>query len=144
MPKTRETSATQGGPYMTRPRRGAGIVTVRRAAAALLIGAFGKEILDTLRWLAMVRPGPAGEGDIRALLIAAVSFAVDVALIYLVLRGLGSVLQRRRRNRELLSAEGVGSGEADPTLAAEELEPAGAEWPRRREGGTDDRDSDIG
>lgn len=142
MPKTRETSADQGGTYMTRPRRTGGVVTVRRVAVALLIGAFSKELLDTLRWMAMVRPGPAGEADLRALLLATVSFAIDVALIYLVLRGLGSMLQRRRRNRRFLPAEGAGAG--DPTFVSEEFEPAGAEGLRRGKGGTNDRDSDHG
>lgn len=37
---------------------------------------------------------------LRALALASVRFALDVALIYLALRGLESVLERRRRGRD--------------------------------------------
>jgi hypothetical protein len=127
---------------MTIARRVLDAVTPRRVLAALLIGGFTKEILSFISWLVGTGWALTSAASVRACLLSGLSLAVDVALIYLALRGLDSVLEHRRRAREALAAPPGGS-EQDPTLL-EDLEAArrdAATWPR--EGGGDGRDPDY-
>jgi len=125
---------------MTIARRILDVVTLRRVVVALLIGGFAKSILSFLSWLAGTGWRLWSVASVRALLLATLVFAVDAALIYLALRGLGSVLEGWRANREAFAAEQFASEEHDPTGVFEDFEAAGTEaasWPR--EGGDDGR-----
>jgi|GEM_PF-2033305 len=128
---------------MTTARRVLDAMTLRRVVAALLIGGFTKEIVSFLSWLADTGWELKDVATLRALALASVQFALDAALIYLALRGLGSVLERRRRDREALSAEEGAAEERYPTGVFEDFEAAGSDaagWPR--EGGGDGRGPD--
>jgi hypothetical protein len=123
---------------MTIARRILDAVTLRRVVAALLIGGFAKSILPFLSWLAGTGWGLWSVASVRALLLATLVFAVDAVLIYLALRGLGSVLERWRADRQTLAAEAAADEEHDPSGVFEEFEASGTEaagWPR--EGGDD-------
>ena len=108
-------------------------VTLRRVFAALLIGGFAKEILAFISWLTATGRGLAGVPSVRACLVAALAFALNAGLIYLALRGLGSVLERRRGKRVPLDVEGS-SGEAHYSPGVSEESAAAAGWPQE-EGG---------
>lgn len=99
---------------MTRTRRVLNRLTLRQVAAALLIACFTEEIVTFLRWLAATGQGVVGEGSVHGLLLAALSFALDVAFIYLALRGLGLLLARSRREGEAPNTSDPGFGDVDP------------------------------
>jgi len=126
---------------MTTAKRILDAVTLRRVVAALLIGGFSKETLSFLGWLAGTGWGLLGVASVRGLLLATLVFAIDASLIYLALRGLASVLERRSRERTLASEEAV-SEEHEPAVAFGEIEAGGdaADWPL--EGGGDGREPD--
>ena len=124
-------------------RRVLDAVTLRRVVAALLIGGFTKEIVSFLSWLADTGWELKDVATLRAFALATAQFALDAALIFLALRGLGSVLERRRRDRDALAAEEGAGEEHYPSGVFEDFEAAGSEasgWPR--EGGGDGRGPD--
>lgn len=63
-------------------------LTLRRVAAALLLGGFAEEIYSSLHWLASVCWRLTDVLALRPCLLAGTAFALDAALIYLALRGL--------------------------------------------------------
>ena len=137
-PWVRLTHLLQGGPAMLRPRRILEAVTLRRVVAMLLLGGFAEEISSFLSWLGSVGWQLGGVATLRACLLAGLSFAVDACLIYLALRGLGSLLGRWRAGRTTIVAEQPAIGEHDPAAPFEEVDRTGiepADWPR--EGGDD-------
>lgn len=113
-------------------------VTLRRVFAVLLIAGFAKEIVSSLTWLAEIGWGLKDVATVRALALASARFALDAALIYLALRGLRSVLRRRRRDRDAPAAEVGASEEHYPSGAFEGFEAAD----RSRVGGRDGRGPD--
>jgi hypothetical protein len=111
-------------------------VTPRRVAAALLIGAFAREILAVLGWSAGVGSELARDPNLRAVAGSGATFALEVALIYLALRGFGAELRRLRARRAGAAAEDrEGDGPSGGPLTT--VDQAGA---RPREGGGDGRD----
>ncbi len=127
---------------MTTAKRIANAVTLRRVFAALLIGAFATEIISVLSWLADTGWDLKDVATLRAFALATLQFAFEAVLIYLALRGLASVLERRCREQALASEEAT-SEEHDPAVAFGELEAMGSDvigW--SREGGGDGRGPD--
>lgn len=119
-------------------RRMLDAVTLRRVVAVLLIGGFAKEIVSFLTWLADTGWALWDVASVRALALASVRFALEVALIYLALRGLGSVLGRRHRDRYSLDAEDGTGDEPSRSGVLEAFESEGTETPgRSRKGGSD-------
>jgi hypothetical protein len=112
-------------------------VTLRRVVAVLLLGGFAEAIASFLSWLVSVGWELKDVATLRACLLAAIVFAVDAGLIYLALRGLGSLMDHwRRKEPTAIVAEPAIEGR-DPTVPLEEVDAAGAEaagWPREGEG----------
>ncbi|HVX34025.1 MAG TPA: hypothetical protein VHA80_12875 [Solirubrobacterales bacterium] len=110
-------------------------VTPRRVAAALLIGGFARALVAVLGWSASVGWDLARNPNLRALSGSGVDFALEVALIYLALRGLGAELRRVR-------VRGSGSAFAEDREGdgpARTIDEAAA---RPREEGRDGRDAE--
>jgi hypothetical protein len=124
-------------------RRVLDAVTPQRVLAALLIGAFTKEIFSFLSWLAGAGWELKDAAPLRALALASARLALDVALIYLAPRGLWWVLKRLRRDRDPLAGkEGVGE-EHYPSGLPEDFEAAGSDVvDRPQEGDGDGRGPD--
>lgn len=121
---------------MLSPRRILDAVTPRRVVAVLLLGGFAEPIATFLGWLVSIGWELKDVATLRACLLAAIVFAVHAAVIYLVLHGIGSLLDRWWGKEPVVVDPAI--GECDPTVPLEEFDAAGAEaadWPR--EGGGD-------
>lgn len=122
---------------MLSPRRILDAVTLRRVVAVLLLGGFAEAIASFLSWLVSVGWELKDLATLRACLLAAIVFAVDAVLIYLALRGLGSLLGHWRRKESAAIVAEPAIEEQDPTVPLEEIDPAGAEatgWSREGDG----------
>ncbi len=120
------------------------VVTFRRVVAVLLLGGFAEAIASFLSWLVSVGWGLKDVATLRACLFAGIVFAVDAALIYLALRGLGSLMRHWRRKEPVPIAADPAIDTQDPTVSLEEIDAAEAEaagWPR--EGGGNGRGRDY-
>ena len=129
---------------MLSPRRILDAVTLRRVVAVLLLGGFAEAIASFLSWLVSVGWELKDVATLRACLVAGFVFAVDAALIYLALRGLGSLLDHWRSDESVAIVAETSTGERDPTVPLEEIDAAGieaADWPR--EGGDNGRGSEY-
>jgi hypothetical protein len=102
----------------------------RRVVAFLLLAGFAQEIFSALSWAASLAWSLSGVPALRSLLRATVELGLEAALIYLALRGLGSLLERRRRGRATADVETTASG-ADMRASPDEL---GGPGPRGRAG----------
>lgn len=121
-------------------RRALGAVTLRRVFAVLLLGCFVEAIASFLSWLVSIGWELKDVATLRAFLLAALALAVQAALIYLGLRGLGSLLGSRRKAEPVVIAVEPALGERDPTVPLEEIDAAeieAAAWPQA--GGSDGR-----
>lgn len=106
-------------------------VTLRRVLAALLVAAFAPEILSLFTWLVGVGWGLKDVPTLQAFTFASVHFVFEGALIYLALKGLGALLDRRRRERQAAAVDRapVGAyGGCDREESQEGLDAAC--WPR--------------
>jgi len=114
-------------------------VTLRRVVAILLLGGFAESIASFLSWLISASWRLHDVETLRACLLAGVAFAVEAGLIYLALRGFGSLLEHRGSQESPAIVGEPAFDERDPTVPLEEID-AGTEaaaWPR--EGGGDGR-----
>jgi hypothetical protein len=121
-----------------------GVVTFRRVIAVLLLGGFAEAIAPFLSWLVSVGWELKDVATLRACLFAGIVFAVDAGLIYLALRGLGSLLGHWRRKEPVPIVADPAIDEQDLTVSLEEIDAAEAEaadWPR--EGGGNGRGRDY-
>jgi hypothetical protein len=78
-------------------RRLQDVITLRRILAVLLLGGFAEEILPALDGLLAFGWSLSDSAPLRALLLAGVSLVAQAGLIYLVLRGAASLIDRWRR-----------------------------------------------
>lgn len=119
------------------------VVTFRRVVAVLLLGGFAEAIASFLSWLVSVGWELKDVATLRACLFAGIVFAIDAGLIYLALRGLGSLLDHWRRKEPVPIVGDPAIEEQGPTVSLEEIDAAEAEaagWPR--EGGGHGRGRD--
>ncbi|MBS1895496.1 MAG: hypothetical protein JST59_29705 [Actinobacteria bacterium] len=93
-------------------------VTMRRVLAALLIGAFAKEIVAVLSWLADTGWELKDVAAARGLAVAGLRLVFEGALICLALRGLAAVLDRGGRRN--LGGREKDVGEAHDVIATPE------------------------
>ncbi len=129
---------------MLSPRHILDAVTLRRVVAVLLLGGFAEAIASFLSWLVSVGWELKDVAPLRACLLAAIVFAVDAGLIYLALRGLGSLFDHWRREEPAAIVAEHSTGERDPTVPLDEIDAAGidaADWPQ--EGGGNGRGSEY-
>lgn len=124
-------------------RRVLDAVTPRRIAVFLLIGGFAREIVSFLCWSAGIGRELGDAASLRALVAAAARFALEVALIYLAVRGLRWVLERRGRNRDVSAPEDRARQQQHRSHVPEHLDAPDGEWADRPwEGGGDGRGPD--
>jgi hypothetical protein len=125
-------------------RRTLDAVTLRRLVGFLLIAGFAQEIFSFVSWLASVAWELGSVSTLRAFLLATVRFALEVTLIYLALRGLGSLLERRRRGRPTITTTEPPARRHSSPTSPEEVSGAGSEAPGRPgEGGGNGRGPDY-
>ncbi|MBS1860434.1 MAG: hypothetical protein JSS68_01860 [Actinobacteria bacterium] len=109
-------------------------VTLRRVLGALLIGAFAREIVAALSWLADTGRQLKDVAALRGPAVAGLRFALQGALIYLALRAVAAALDRRH----VRPMRGLDVGPADEHETATAFEGGGpAADGRSREGGRD-------
>jgi len=128
---------------MLSSRRILDAVTFRRVVVVLLLGGFAEAIASFLGWLVSVGWELKDVATLRAFLAAAIVFAVDAGLIYLALRGLGSLLQRWRREK-LAAIVAEPTGERDAPVPLKGIDGVGierADW--LPEGGGNGRGSEY-
>jgi hypothetical protein len=124
-------------------RRALDAVTLRRVVAVLLLGGFAEAITSLLSWLVSIGWGLKDVATLRAFLLAGFALVAQAGLIYLVLRGLRSLLDRWRKAEPVAIVAEPALDERDPTVPLEEIDAAGIEaagWPR--EGGGNGRSSE--
>jgi hypothetical protein len=80
---------------MRRLRRILDAVTPRRVLAALLIGAFAREIVAVVLWLVGIGLDLRGSPALAALVAAGLRLGLEVAVIFLAARGLASLVGGR-------------------------------------------------
>src|SRR4051794_6999058 len=123
---------------MTTARRILNAVTFRHVVIALLIGAFRNEIVSVISWAAGIGWRLQDVSTLRAFVLATVQLAIYAALICLALRGIGRVLERRHREREVLAVGEAAGENQNRSSSPGEFEPAGSEEPSwSGEGGGD-------
>jgi hypothetical protein len=121
-------------------RRALAAVTLRRVIAVLLLGCFVEAIASLLGWLVSIGWALKDVATLRAFLLAALALAAQAGLVYLALRGLGSLLDRRRKGEPVAIVAESALDERDPTVPLEEIDAAeieAAAWPQV--GGSDGR-----